>query len=112
MHLVHAVGDVLTEEGRVTGTLPGRAKIKFDLRPAGGTATARFTLYIGSGSISGHASGKGHEGQGGWESFSATSWLDGGRGRYAHASGSGHMYGAINRRDDRLVVQAIVRMRY
>jgi hypothetical protein len=112
LHLVKAVGDELTEEGRVSGTLPGKAKIEVDLHAPGGTATARFRLYVGGGSISGHASGKGHEGQGGWESFSATTWLNGGTGRYARASGSGHMYGALNRRDDKLVVQTMARMRY
>jgi hypothetical protein len=112
LHLVKAVGNVMTEEGRVAGTLPGKAKIKIDLEGSGGTATARFTLYASGGSISGHGSGRGNEGHGGWESFSATTWLSGGTGRYAHASGSGHMYGALNRRDDELVVQTTVRMHY
>ena len=112
LHLVKAVGNVLTEEGRVTGTLPGTAKISIDLHEGGGTATARFSLYVAGSSINAHASGRGHEGHGGWESFSGTMALTGGTGRYEHASGSGHMYGALNRRNDELVVQTSVRMRY
>ena len=111
-HLVKAVGNVLTEEGKVTGTLPGTARITIDLHAGGGTATARVTLHVSGGSINAQSNGKGHEGSGGWESFGGTMRLQGGTGRYAHASGSGHMYGALNRRNDKLTVQTMVTMRY
>ena len=111
-HLVKAVGNVLTEEGKVTGTLPGTARITIDLHAGGGTATARVTFHVSGGSINSQGNGKGHEGSGGWESFSGTMRLQGGTGHYAHASGSGHMYGALNRRNDKLTVQTMVTMRY
>jgi hypothetical protein len=76
------------------------------------TATSGFTLYPRGGSVTGHAAGKATSGQGGWESFSGTYRLDRGTGRYAHASGSGNMYGALYRRNDRLIVQTIGHMRY
>ena len=111
-HLVKAVGNVLTEEGKVTGTLPGTAKITINIHAGGGSATARVTLHVDGGSINSQGSGKAHEGSGGWESFGGTMRVDGGTGRYARASGSGHIYGALDRRNDKLVVQTVVQLRY
>jgi hypothetical protein len=112
LHLVKAVGETLLEEGRVTGTLPGSVRTQVNINAAAGTATSHFTFYLRGGSLTGHASGVANHGQGGWESFAGTMWLSRGTGRYAHASGSGKMYGALYRRNDRLKVQAIGRLRY
>jgi hypothetical protein len=112
LHLVHAVGETLIEEGKATGTLAGTAKIGLNIDAARGTARAGFTLYLRNGTLSGHAQGAAHGGHGGWESFSGTMWLSHGTGLYAHASGSGKMYGAIYRRTDRLIVQESGRLHY
>jgi hypothetical protein len=112
LHLVRAIGETLLEEGKTTGTLPGTVRTRIDLNAGAGTATSRFTFYLTGGSLTGRASGVANSGQGGWESFAGTMWLDRGTGRYAHASGSGKMYGALYRRNDRLKVQAIGRLRY
>jgi hypothetical protein len=112
LHLVHAVGNTLIEEGRVTGTLPGNARIRLNIDVATGTATSRFTIYTRAGSLSGYARGEAHPGRGGWESFSGRTRLEHGTGRYAHASGTGTMYGALYRRNDRLIVQTFGRLRY
>jgi hypothetical protein len=112
LHLVRAIGNTLIEEGRATGTLPGSARIRLNIDVESGTATSRFTIYTHGGSLSGSARGEAHPGRGGWESFSGTTRLEHGTGRYAHASGTGKMYGALYRRNDRLIVQTIGRLRY
>jgi hypothetical protein len=112
LHLVHAVGNTLIEEGRATGTLPGNVRIRLNIDVATGTATSHFTIYTRGGSLSGYARGEAHQGRGGWESFSGRTRLEHGTGRYAHASSTGTMYGALYRRTDRLIVQAFGRLRY
>ena len=112
LHLVHAFGETLVEEGKATGTLAGTAKIRLQIDAARASAKASFTFYVQGGTLSGHSSGRANGGHGGWESFSGTMSLDHGTGRYAHASGSGHMYGAIYRRTDKLIVQESGRLRY
>jgi hypothetical protein len=112
LHLVRAVGETLIEEGKAAGTLPGTVRTRINIDAAAGTARSGFTFYLRGGSLTGHASGTANPGRGGWESFSGTMRLDRGTGRYAHASGSGKMYGAIYRRNDRLKVQTIGRLRY
>jgi hypothetical protein len=112
LHLVRADGETLIEEGSATGTLSGTAKIRLYIDTAAGTARASFTLYLHDGTLSGQSSGKANGGHGGWESFSGTMRLTHGTRRYAHASGSGNMYGAIFRRTDKLIVQEYGRLRY
>jgi hypothetical protein len=106
LHLVHASGPTLAEEGRVTGTLPGKLEATLTLKAT--TATSQFTIVVGgSGSITGHGAGDLHEGHGGYESFAGEVTLTHGSGRYAHASGSGRIYGTIDRLNDNAVVQVI-----
>lgn len=112
LHLVKAVGNTLSEEGQVTGTLPGTVNTQLDIDVETGSATSSFTFHLRGGLLRGHASGTATAGHGGWESFSGTMLLTRGTGRYAHASGSGKMYGALYRRNDRLKVQAIGSLRY
>jgi hypothetical protein len=112
LHLIKAVGETSTEEGKVTGTLPGSALARLHIDAAAGNATSSFTFHLRSGAVSGHASGRATTGQGGWESFSGRMVLNHGTGRYAHASGSGTMYGALNRRNDRLKVQVVGQLHY
>jgi hypothetical protein len=111
LHLLSAVGNTLVEEGRASGTFSGSARVRLTLDVETRTATSRFTLRLHGGSLTGQGRGKAHTGTGGWESFGGTMWFEGGTGRYAHASGSGNLYGAINRDSDRLQVQMIGRMR-
>jgi hypothetical protein len=112
LHRVRAVGETLIEEGRTSGTLPGTAKIRIDINAANGTATAQWSFYLQGGTLRGHSSGTSRGGHGGWESFSGKVWLERGSGRYAHASGTGTMYGAINRRTGRLIVQEFGLLHY
>jgi len=111
LHGVGAYGNTLIEEGRVEGTLQGRVKVRLNIEVENRTATSRFTFYLRGGNVVGHASGRATTGEEGWESFGGEMWLDHGTGRYAHASGSGRMYGALNRNSDVLIVQVMGRAR-
>jgi hypothetical protein len=94
LHLVGESGAYLIEEGRVTGTLVGRARVWFEL---GTSVTARFVLYPkGGGSINGHGSGKLNS-AGRYASFGGSMSVSGGSGRFSHASGQGALYGTILR---------------
>jgi hypothetical protein len=104
LHRVKTIGNTLIEEGDAEGTLKGRVKISLDLEEVG-SATSHFTLYLSGGDLLGHASGKATTPKGGWESFGGKMWIDHGTGRYAHASGSGKMYGALNRHTFVVTVQ-------
>jgi hypothetical protein len=106
LHRVKAIGNTLIEEGNAEGTLKGRVKISLDLEEVG-SATSHFVMYLPGGDLLGHASGKAAAPKGGWESFGGKMWIDHGTGRYAHASGSGKLYGALNRHTSVLVVQVM-----
>ena len=54
---VHASGEIITEEGAVSGTLPGIAKVRLDIGAELVTASFRITVR-GVGSIIGHASAR------------------------------------------------------
>jgi hypothetical protein len=100
---VHASGEIITEEGNVTGTLAGSAKVLLDVGAEVVTASFRITVR-GVGSIVGHASAK-LSSPGRHSSFRGTLSVTGGSGRYAHAHGSGKLYGTLERVSDHLTVQ-------
>lgn len=104
LHRVKAIGNTLIEEGNAEGTLKGRVTISLDLEEVG-SATSHFTLYLSGGDLFGYASGRATTPKGGWESFGGKMSIDHGTGRYAHASGSGKLYGALNRHTYVLDVQ-------
>jgi len=109
MHLVRESGSLLLEEGPATGTLPGSVKVRFNV---GATVSAYFTIYArGGGSITGHGKGALHS-TGTYATFGGTLTVTGGSGRYAHAHGSGGLYGAINRRTYALTVQTTGKLFY
>jgi hypothetical protein len=102
LHLLNSSGSILTEEGPVSGTLPGTARVRLDV---GENVTASFTIRVrGGGSITGtghatlHSSGR-------YTSFGGTLLVTRGTGRYAHAHGAGKLYGVIERKSEDLTVQ-------
>jgi hypothetical protein len=99
----HASGDFIDEAGEISGTLPGTATVRLDVGPE--TITASFTIDVhGGGSIVGTGRAKiGSPGR--YTSFSGTLSVTSGTGRYAHARGSGKLYGELERRNDYLTVQ-------
>lgn len=109
LHPVH--GNALIQEGRAGGTLPGSVKAIFVL----GTTTVKttFTVYVRGGSISGRGSATLHLGHGGYVSFGGSLLVTHGTGRYAHASGSGGLFGTLNRNNNyTAVVQTTGKLHY
>jgi hypothetical protein len=109
LHFVQESGSELLEEGPTTGTLPGSVKVRFDIAAK---VSASFTIYPrGGGSISGHGNGALHS-TGTYATFGGSLAVTSGTGRYAHAHGSGGLYGAIDRHTLALTVQTIGRLYY
>jgi hypothetical protein len=103
LHLLHASGEILSEAGPVSGTLPGTVRVRLDV----GTedVTASFTINArGGGSIVGHGRAA-LRSSGRYSSFRGSLSVTGGTGRFAHAHGTGKLYGVIERRSDNLTVQ-------
>jgi hypothetical protein len=99
---LHASGEIFIEEGAVSGTLPGTAKVRLDV---GEQITASFTIHVdrsdsivGRGRATPTSSAR-------YTSFAGTLTVTGGTGRYAHAHGTGKLYGALERKSDNLSVQ-------
>jgi hypothetical protein len=111
LHYIHSSGNEIIDEGRATGTLPGtvRAYFTYDGEP---TVTAKFEIYGSGWSISGHGAGRLSNPNSTTPSFRGSLTLSGGSGRYAHAHGSGEMFGVYDRRSYGLTVQTIGSLHY
>ncbi|HEY5429615.1 MAG TPA: autotransporter [Solirubrobacteraceae bacterium] len=98
LHYVTARGSYLFEEGQASGALAGTvsARVRITAEISGS-----FTFYSRGGSVRGFGSAKLNE-SGSYASFGGTLKVLGGTGRYAHAHGSGRLYGVYNRRSPRL----------
>lgn len=109
LHLVNSSGSELVEEGPVSGSIPGKAKVSFNI---GATITAKFTIYAnGGGSIDGSGGGALHS-TSVYSTFGGSLKVTGGSGRYAHAHGSGTLSGSVNRKTDALTVQTDGKLYY
>jgi hypothetical protein len=108
LHLLKAFGSVLQEEGPASGSLPGQAKVRLLV---GSTVTASFSIRARGGTIYGRGSAALHS-TGRYASFGGSLSVTRGTGRYAHAHGSGRLYGVIDRRTDALTVQTTGRLSY
>ena len=108
LHYVSASGALLFDEGKATGTLPGRMRVHLNL---GTTFTGSFTIYASGGSIEGRGSAAPH-GSGTYESFSGTLTVTGGTGRYVHAHGRGRLYGTFDRENYALVIETTGSLTY
>ena len=108
LHLLKAFGSVLLEEGYASGTLPGNAKVRMIV---GTSVSATFSISAAGGAIygSGHAA---LHSSGRYSSFGGALSVSRGTGRYAHAHGSGRLYGVIDRRTHAVTVQTRGRLNY
>jgi hypothetical protein len=107
LRLTRARGELIEGEGQATGALPGRVHIRFEV---GTYITGAFTFYPrGGGSITGHGSARLHS-TGAYASFGGAMSVTHGTGRYAHAHGTGGLYGTVDRRNDAMVVQTTGRL--
>jgi hypothetical protein len=95
LHLLHAYGEVINEEGKASGTLPGTVFVHMTVGAA--NVTASFTIRsAGGGSIEGHGQAVLHSSTL-YSSFAGTLSVSHGTGRYSHAHGTGKLYGTIER---------------
>lgn len=108
LHLTGTAGEVLKEEGSATGALPGKVSVHFTVSTS---IKGTFTLYTRGGSITGHGTARLHS-AGAYSSFGGTLAISHGTGRYAHAHGSGGLYGTVNRRTDAMIVQTTGKLTY
>jgi hypothetical protein len=97
LHLVHANGSTLYEEGQASGSLPGVMHAWLNI---GAKFAGRFMFYTRSGTISGQGSANWHQGRYPYVSFSGVADITGGTHRYIHTSGSLSFYGVLNRESD------------
>jgi hypothetical protein len=97
LHLVHANGSTLYEQGRASGSLPGVIHAWLDV---GAKFSGRFVFYTGSGAISGDGSAKSHQGRYPYVSFSGIADITSGTHRYVRTRGSLGFYGVLNRESD------------
>jgi hypothetical protein len=111
LRFVGAQARALIDTGSLTGTLPGRARVRFvyDGRP---NVSATFTIATARGSISGSAHARLNNPSSSTPSFRGALRITSGRGRYSHARGSGELFGVFHRHGYGLVFQAIGRLDY
>jgi hypothetical protein len=110
LHKVSVSGSLLREEGKATGTLPGKMRASVNVSA---TISGTFTFYLHGGTIRGHGEATPH-GEGTYESFAGTVTVKGGTGRYAHAHGQTKLYGTIDRQTEEypLVIQTTGTLSY
>jgi hypothetical protein len=111
LHFVTGAGPQLIDEGHATGTVPGRVKARFTYNGEP-TVTASLTIYGNAGTISARGSGRLSSPVSASPSFRGHMYVTRGSGRYAHAHGSGEIFGVFYRRSYGLVVQAVGRLTY
>ncbi len=105
-------GSLVVNEGRLAGTLPGRARVRFTYNGSP-TVKASFAI-VGSGwELRGLATCRLSHPNSSAPSFRGALTLVGGSGRYAHAHGSGELFGVFYRSTSYgLEIQALGSLHY
>jgi len=111
LRFVKSSGSQLLDEGRATGSFPGWVKVRFTYNGEP-DVSAQFTISGAGGTISARGSGRLSSPVSPTPSFRGAMSATGGSGRYAHAHGSGEIFGVFNRRSYALTVQAIGKLNY
>jgi hypothetical protein len=104
LRLVKSSGSKVIDEGPATGTIPGKARIVFvyNGNPA---VSAQITIVGHGGSIQAHGTGHLSNPSSASPSFKGALTITAGGGRYAHAHGSGQLFGVFYRRSYAITVQ-------
>jgi hypothetical protein len=98
----------LLEEGSASGPLGGLVKARIRVTA---DISGSFTFYPRGGSITGRGSGVMHE-SGVYASFGGSVTVLGGTGVYAHAHGSGGLYGVYDRKTLDVTIQTTGTLSY
>jgi hypothetical protein len=111
LRFVHASGSTILDEGSVSGSFPGTARVRFvyDGEP---DVSAQFTISGHGGSVSARGTGRLSSPTSPSPSFSGRMTITGGTGRYAHIHGVGELFGVYYRRSYGLTVQAVAKLPY
>jgi hypothetical protein len=111
LRFVRSSGSQIIDEGAIGGTLRGSTRVRFtyDGSPSVG---ARFVIWGSGWSLGGYAAGRLSNPASTSPSFRGSLTLTSGSGRFAHAHGSGELFGVFNRRSYGLIVQAIGKLHY
>lgn len=104
LHLVKASGSLLIDEGPVAGTIPGKVRVDFTYN-GDPSVSAKITIYGHAGTILAHGSARLSSPTSPSPSFKGALAITGGTGRYAHAHGSGELFGVFYRRSYAITVQ-------
>lgn len=101
----------IVDEGPVSGTIPGKGRVDF-LYDGSPKVTARFSILASNGTIYGEAHCQLKDPTSLTPSFQGRLTITGGSGRYAHAKGSGNLYGVFHRRGYAIGMQAVGELSY
>jgi hypothetical protein len=111
LKFVRSSGSQLIDEGPISGTIRGRARVQFTYTGDPNVAAA-LTIYTAHGSLGVRATGMLSSPTSPSPSFKGNLRIVSGTGRYAHASGKGELFGVFYRRTYAIVVQTIGKLRY
>jgi hypothetical protein len=111
LRFISSSGSLLIDEGPASGTLRGKVRLHFTYTGSP-TVSAQFTIFGAGWSIRAHGQGRLSNPNSPSPSFRGSLTITGGSGRYAHARGSGELFGVFYRRSYGLTVQAIGRLTY
>ena len=114
LHFITSNGSELIDEGKGVGTLTGNVRVDF-IYNGEPDVSARFTIEGDSGSISGKARATLNNPNSSEPSFRGKFSITGGSRRYAHAHGTGELFGVFIRRGKNkygLTVQTIGKLVY